>query len=527
MNDAKKADLVFDPKSSAFRYKLWLHANTPAGPRLFILWRRVIILIVILLFLAWLGTAGALWAFVKYQRGVADVSFIDIAFYPVRRAHYRASLARHHLTVAKQQLEKSDWSGGLLSLRVAHGHDPRDLEIRSLLAEVYLMFRRPELARQLLEQGVPYAKDDVDYLSRTFGVLRSQRQFDRIVSLGATLLPATPDETRSHRMVALQMAIACLELKRYDEAEAIITRWTLDRTTEGQIILADLAVARGAPELALKRLQDQLERTPQNELLSIHLTKLYFKFGRLDEARRVALMRTFFRPESPGAHIDLLNILIKSGTTDEFHREFTRYIGNFTADPKALILLAALTADQARPDLSQQVLDTARGAGHETSPFLIALMRAQCASKHYADALQTAKELEQLPTSNARALALLLALKTWAFFGLNNDAEGEATLQRYLTERQLNPLDALRLAAALGELGKDQVQGRVLTALVNLQPAPDDAIIALATYHAQRNAWAEAGALLPQLRTVAAPPDELIQTIQWHLDSEASSSTHP
>ncbi len=521
MSDAKHVDAVFDPKSGAGRYKLWVLTKTPAGESQFlILWRRVAFVFVALAIFAWLGLAGSLWAFVKYKRGVTDVRFVDIAFFPLRRDAYRETLARHHLATAKAQIEKQAWSDALLSLRVALGHAPRNLEIRRLLAELYLLFKRPELSRQVLEDGLPFAGDDAAYLRQTFGFLRSQRQHERIVTLGNQLLSSTPDLTFPHRVTALQVALACLQLKRFDDAETLITRWQLDRAPEGQALLADVAIARGLPELAIDRLKDQLARNPKSEAFAVQLTKLYLKLNRLDEARRVALMRSFAHPESPGAHIDLLNMEWQSGDHASFTREATRYLGNFSADANALLLLSILAADKAQPDLANQVLITARTAGHAPALFLFAVMQAQCAALRYADALQTSIELDKDEKIPFRSAAALPGLKAWAYFGLNNDAEGEVWLQRYLTQRQINPSDALRLATALGAMDKGKIQVRLLVALADLQPASDEAVIALANYYVQHNAWTEAGARLTQLRAVANPPDELIQTIQWHLTED-------
>lgn len=518
MSDAKKADIVFDPQTAAFRYKLWVKIATPAGTQWIILWRRVAYCLIALLIVGWLAAAGAAWGFVKYKRQVSEVSYLDVAFYPLRRTHYHETLAQHHFATAKAQLEKQAWSEALLSLRVALGHAPRDLEIRRLLAELYALFKRPELARQTLEGGLPYVGQDAAYLRQTFGYLRAQRQTERVITLGNALLPATPDNLLPHRVTAFQVALACLELKRYDEAENLVTRWQLDKANEGQILLADLAVARGFPELAINRYQALLERTPANENISIQLTKLYLKLGRRDEARRAALTRSFSHPNSPGAHLDLLNILWQSDERSEFTREFTRYLGTFSTDPKALLLLSILAADQAQPELAQQVLTTARTGGHPPGPFLFALMQAQCAAQRYSDALETATQLDLEKDLPYRVVNTLPSLKAWAYFGLNNDAEGEVWLQRFLTQRQTNPADSLRLADSLGALGKTNAQLRLLTTLADLQPPADVAVVALLQYYAQHNMWAEAGARLPQLRAVANPPTELVETIQWHLN---------
>ncbi|MBP6507272.1 MAG: tetratricopeptide repeat protein [Opitutaceae bacterium] len=517
MSELKDQAVVFDPKAPAFRYKLWVRLKTPQGQRLHFLWSRIVKVGVLGVILLWLGFAGSLWAFVKYQRGIDAVRFVDVAFYPIRRAAYRTMLAQHHLTNAKHQIEQQAWTEALLSLRVALGSAPQNLEVRSLLAELYTLFKRPNLSQQVLEDGLPYAGDNIAYLNKTFNYLRAQQQFDRIISQGDQLLPKARDGQTAHRIIAWQVAQASFALKHYDEAEALLLQWQLEQTTEGQSMLANLAVARGQPELAIDRLKGQLERNPQNEALSIQLTRLYLKLGRTDEARRAALLRSFDHPDSPGAQIDLITIDWQSGNRGDYIQETNTYLERFSADARALVMLALFAANHAQPELAQQVLTTARTAGHPLTLFQFALMQAQCSAELYAAALETAQQLDTGATPFGRTGGALVSLKAWAYFGLHNQSEGDIWLQRYLTQPALHPPDALRLAAALEKMNEPKAQERVLLAAADQLPVNDAALIALLQYYARHNAWNEAGKRLSQLLALADPPAELVQNIQWHL----------
>ena len=517
LSDKKRTDIVFDPNAAEFRRKLWVQARTPAGSRLIFIWPRIFKLLAVLMVAGWLAAAGAVWAFVNYQRGITEVRFVDIALFPVRRAEYRATLGRHYLTAGKQLLRKQNWNEALLSLRAAMAYAPASLETRLLLGEFYLMAKRPQLALQIMDGGAPYARGDAAYLQKLFRLCREQREPERTIKLAAQLLPTPPDTAAVHSLIAQEAAAAHHELRHFAEAAELIQRWRLDQTPEGQILLANISVARDQPEEAVQRLKLLLERDPRSESCALQLTRLYLKLGRLEEARRTALLRSISRPESPGGHIDLLNINWQLGRTDEFTHGVERFLADYASDPSALTLLGQIAAETAQPELARRVLDTARAKGHLSALFLFALMQAQCAAGQFGPALEAAGELDRESNFPVRADASLLALKTWAFYGTGNQPEGDAWLHRFLSHADFAVGDAIRLATALEKMGALKAATRIFTAAADKAPAAETALIALVEFHVRHNAWMEAGGRLPQLKALAQPPVALIQNVESNL----------
>lgn len=524
MPDSKRQATVFDPNSPTLRRKLWARLDTPDGPRLFIIWPRLFKLLAVLLVFGWLAGATALWAFVKFQRGITEVRFVDIAFFPLRRAEYRATLGRHHFARAQEQLQQQRWNEAILSLRVSLANAPDNLEARRLLADFYLGINKPRFALQVLEAGATHAREDTRYLRQLFNLLRVQREQERALQLAATLLPATPDASLPHRIVAWQAAMVNLDLKRYDEAEALVQRWQLDRSPEGQSLLADIAVARGQPEAAIQRLETQLQRNPQNEANSVQLTRLYLRLGQLDAARRTAVLRSLAHGHSPGAHLDLLAIEWQSGLREDFERGVQNYLALYAGDPQALQLLSTLMADNALPDQARRIVTTAATAGHPLTPSLLGLMQAECGAGHYVAALATAAEVDRQEMIPPRANTALAGLKAWACFGRGDQAQGEGWLGRYLAQDNFSVADALRLGGALEKMGRLKEAERTLTAAADKTPLVESALLELARYHVRREAWPAAGALLPRLLQLPDPPTELVQTIQWHRDNPTAGN---
>lgn len=514
MAEQKEADLVFDPRSPRFRRKLWVHVQTTDGRRLIVFWPRVGALLAVILVLAWLALGTAAWGFVRYQRGVAAVRWMDIAFYPVRKAAYRATLGRHHLTTGKAQLEQQKWMEGVMSLRAAVAYAPELTEARRIIADFYVAVKQPQQALQYLEGGLSFVRDDAAYLDRLIRLCFEVREPERVVSLAERWLPAQVDEAPVHRQVALQAAEALRQLRHWEESEALLKRWRLDESAEGQMILADRDLLHGQVEPALQRLEAALAADPAHEALALQLTRLYRQHGRLLDARRITLVRSLARPESPGARIDLLVLDRELGRSEEFMQGVDTYLRTYAADSAALQLLARTAADQADPDLAARILAQAREAGHPPDVFLFGLVQAQCGSGGYAEALATMAEIDRGPPLTGRGVATLLAFKCWAHYGTGNVAEGDAWLHRFVSEREFPIGDAMGLAAALERMQAAAAAVRVLAAAAARPEAGELPLLNLAALHVRHHQWPEAKQLLPRLKALPDPPAELIGTIE-------------
>jgi hypothetical protein len=515
--DEKIADLVYDPDAPAFRRKLWVRISTPAGPRLIIIWPRLLMVLAVLLVAGWLALAGAVWGFVKYQRGIAEVRFVDLAFYPLRQTQYRAALGSHYLAAAKQAIDARKWDEAMKGLRASLAYDPELQETRLILAEFHQRIGQPERALQILDEGAVFARNDSAYLRRLVRLAEAQRDFACIIRLGQAVLPGQPDDEPAHRYVAHRSAAALIELRRFTEAEDLVMRWKLDGQAEGQLLLANISVARDRPDDAVQRLELAQEKLPRDESISIQLTRLYLQLGRLTEARRTAFLRSLAHPASAGARIDLLNLDWQLGRREDFAQGADRFLASHAADATALSLLAQVAADAAQPELTARILAAARAANLPPAIFLCTLMQAQCAAGQFEPALATAVELEPEAGSASRIATTVLALKCWAFYGLKNDAEGDAWLHRFLSQRDFTAENAQRLGIALEALGATKAAGRLFTAAADHPAATAGSLTAAVEFHVRHQAWVEAGTLLTRLKALPRPPRGLIEQVESNL----------
>lgn len=516
VNDSKREQATIDPANLAWKRRLWMRVRTDDGLRLLINWRKIITLLVLLALAGWLAGAGALWAFVKYKRGVATVRFVDIAFLPLRLQEYRQTLSRHYFGLAEQQLAEGAWSKAIFNLRQAVGKDPHNHAARRLLADMFARMQRPDLALRTLEEGLADGKSSPEYLQLLFGILAEQGNSDRIITLGMQMLPAQPDGSPGHQEIARMMINARLERKAYAEARQLANAWFPANSPEQGILLARIEQAAGYPDLAAVQLEALHQANPGNESLSLNLIQLYQKSGRLQDARRVATMRLLHRPDSPGAACDLISLLLETGEPAAAQRELEAYFAKFAGDERALMLIANAAMRLQLPALARQVRQQAPRDefGRPAVTFLLAEMAAECRAGNFAAALALGSEFAKYEPLNPTVHGGLLQLRAWAAHAAGRQAEGESWLGQFLT---LNypawQRDAFSLAANLQTVSAQDAARRIYLTLLERNPDDRFALLALVEHDLKQEAWTELSRRVPQLLTLDPLPTGLLQTL--------------
>lgn len=514
--DSRKRSIAFNPRDRAWSGKLWVRLNTSDDPKIFFIWSRVGWAAAILIVAGWLGLAGAAWAFVKYQRGVSDADFIDLAFYPLRHEHYRATLGRHAYAQAQAALERGDAGQALMELRSALGKLPHHLEVRHDLAALYQQFGRPDAAIEVIETGLAQADDDLDYANFYLQLLEANQRDRAIATFGAETLPETPDGAPFHREVARQTARAMARLGEYQAARALIDHWDLHRTTPGQIDLAVMEIAEGKRLAAIDRLEQLLGAHPETEFAALLLVQAYRAEGRLDAARRIAIRRVLLKPDSPGARADLIGLLSETGEHAASARERDDYLERFQDDERALQLLLQTASQVKDPELARRTLAAAPTDPEGRQPPLLTLacMQAECEAGAYAAALQTGDRLQGHPNLSTGAQARLGMLRAWASFSLNRTTAAQTWLNQLFTfQGPAFEANAVLLAPNLAAMGLREETRRLRLALVERAPENAGYLIQLVTDDLEQQSWEHVRSRLPALLALETKPAALLRRL--------------
>lgn len=507
---------AFDPRNPNWRGRFWVKLRTPNGKQVFVNWPRVIKLAVVLAIMGWLGLAGAVWGYVKYRRGVASVSFVDIAFLPLRYSHYRESLSRHYLALGQKQQAAGQWSQAVFSLRQAVAKDPSNPDARLALARLFDTVQRTDLGIKTLEVGLPQGRGQADYIRTLFALLQKQDDSARIIALGREILPRQSPLPPAYREIAEVVIAAEIERHQIPEARTLVKTWFTTDSLHGSLLMARLDEASGYPDLAAMQLEALLSQYPKNERLCLQLIQLYQHTGHLNEARRVATIRSLQHPDSPGAACDLISLLYETGATEAAQRELAGFFEKFSDDERALMLIANAALRLKMPALARQVRQHAPHdeSGHVPLPFLLVEMAANCRAHDYAGALKLAGEVDQYGSLPPQAQGAVNQLRCWASYGLGENGQGEFWLNQFLSLGYPNySRDALALVSRLREVPATAPARRILQALLDRNADDRPALLALVQLDLEQQSWSEVSRRVPLLLSLDPAPTKLLQTI--------------
>ncbi len=520
MSDLSKDELFpFDPAAPAYRGKLWVRIVRPDSVSRHFFWRRIACALSVLALALWLGSAAAVWSFVKFQRGYADARYLDLAFYPLRAAHYRAGLGQHYLALGRTEIQNKNYLAGYRLLLAGLARVPDDVAARRLVAYTQVRLGRADLALKTLLDGASHAANNLDYLKLLFGLLHELHEDDRALALAQQLLPSVPDSSLTHQFVALQAATAHFERGRYDTAEHLLGSWRLTDSLDGEILLARCDWERGYPDFALARLERELARFPASDELYVHLVRFYRELGRFGDARRAALLRQFHDPTSPGPRIDLLHAYHSGADRALADRELAAYLTAFQTDRTALLLLAWFAADTAQPALAARIHDLAVTQNFPLNAFNLARIQTALAAEDYRAALAfTDSALLEENEDNSTFLSTVNGLRAVAYFGLKDTARAQLTLTAFLDQTRLRAADALVLAKQLRLLNANSSARDVLARACVTDPLNQGALAELIRLDAESGNRTALATNLPKLFQLRKPSRPVLEETLLHLD---------
>ena len=525
MIDHSKDDLQsFNPRDPAYRFKLWVRVVTPDTIWVHVFWRRIAGTIVLLAVTGWLAAAAGVWSFVRFQRGYTDVRYLDLAFYPWRRADYRTGLGEHYLRTGREALEKKNYREGYALLQAGLTRLPHDVAGRRLLASTQVRFGRADLALATLADGATLAHVDLDYLKLLFALLLETHEDDRLIALAKKLLPPQPDTVLAHQFIALQAATAHFERGRYDEAERLVAEWGLGNSLEGSILLAKCDWENGYPDLAMLRLESEIARFPKRDELYLHLVRYHRELGHAAEARRYALLRQFNDPASPGPRIDLLHTYHATDDKAAAQRELAAYLADFSADPQALVLLAWFAVDTIQPELAARLASLAHERSFPLNAFNLARVQSLLGAQKYQAALDLAvTAMREENEDNNQLASTLNGLRCLALYGLKEFARAELMLNSFLGQSNLRAGDALLLAKQLRLLGATASARAVLDRATVLDPLNQAALGELVRIDAEAGNRVKLAENLPKFLRLRKPSRAVLEETLLRLDQPADA----
>lgn len=468
--------------------------------------------------LTWIGLGTALFGYLRWHKEVANLNWFDAAW-PGRWPVLSVKLGEHYLQTAAASLEKREIDRALQYYRAGLARAPLNPEPRLQLAQLYLLFRRPDLAQKLLLDRLDELASDENYLRRTLQFL-IEFQFDR--ELAAVCERHLANPSAPHRqLVSFYAATLAYYRGDFDRAESLLLAEKMDRTPEGALLMARLDAARDYAQLALLRLGQMVnEDTATNEAYA-EIARIQRQLGETHKLEATATLHLASDPLSPAPRITLLHLHHERGDQAALEREIGDYMTFFGDNAAALFGLADFAAHTGRPALARRIEDIARARGWSLQAASLMTAEAHIAAGDFAAGLDIVRTLSKDNPGWVEQLGPVFdSLQAIALFSLNRSDEARLQLEHLLSRPNLRTENLQAVASRLIALGHQSHARSVLERVVALDPRNQSALTLLVRIQAEHGRFDNFAAHVRRLLQMRKPSRDTLELAHRHFGSD-------
>ncbi len=499
--------------------------HTRKGTRVHVAWRQALITLVVLTLVAWLGAACSAYLFVKYSRGFSEVKFTHMLLMPWKLDEYREARGEFLIGQGNIELKDQKYREAFYSLRVGVALSPKNREGRMLLAQFYVAWQRPDLARRILLDGLEYNQGDIEYLKALFAYLLQQQSDFELVTITTGLLATagpTPQIDERIRLIASARATALFFRGNYDEAEDTLTRFRLVEAPDGKLLLLQIEWERGEQSMVLEQMEALTTKFPTYEQIYTQYATYLREAGREDDLRRLCVLRQIRFPDRPRPRIDLLYLLDKTkGDEERMQADIESIFENYPKNAELLLALADFAANSGRPALAFRIYNHCKANNLSWEGSALMTVEAHIVAKDYQAAIIAARQmLKDNPEWGKRFYSVFNGLQAIANFGMDDVSSAQIFLNNFLNQSGVRADNLVAVSNRLMGVGAKTEARQVLDQAVRSDPLNQSAIVGLIKLDIEIGNGDELAVNVRTLLAMRKPPRKLLGSAYKSLGSD-------
>lgn len=454
--------------------------RTDTGWQVQVYWWRLMASVTLLLCALWVTGATGAYLFVKYQRGFDEVHYTDMLFLPARWETYQQSRGDFLIRNAQFEVAHGKFREAYLDLSIGVSKSPGNAQGLLLLAKFLTAWHRPDRAEKILLDGLPYRRNDFEYIKEMFTFLIEQQRDTVVIAVAKDLLGKDRAITQLNQLIALSYTTAAYFRGNYDQAEDLMRKFQLDHTREGQLLTVRIEWERGYHDEALARLRELQKELPKDDDVYAQIITYLRECGRESDARRESLFRQLSYPEDPKPRIDLLYAYTKDGDEAAVKSGVESILHDFAKDEHTLFALADFAANNGQPDLARRIYDQCKANNLNWEGPALMMVEAEVVAKRYQEALILVKQLmEENPAWAKRYYAVFNGLQAIASYGKGSPEDGMLFLSNFMGQPSLRADNLIAVSNRLVGVGARIEAQQALAKALKTDPLNQAALTSL------------------------------------------------
>lgn len=503
--------------------------------RLLFNWRRIFILLAVLVVLAYSALTALLYGWFSYRQNLEDVKISQAIVYPFSaetRIALRKEVGDKIIADAKAEFqEKKDFGSYFQKIRAGLIYSPNNPDGRIDFASLLFFQKRTREAFEFLRDGLPYALNHKTYVQFFVRQGLELAQDDVIISAAETLLPQfdaeaqttpKPNSLADNRLIlVIGAAQAHLLRGRFDKAKEILAENHVENTLSGRVLLAQIDWESGKREEALATLRDALKAAPGNEQVSL-LYALYLKDSGDVSAARDVLVRLALLKNDPTIRVKIIT-LFPGEENSAYRRRLERdFFKRYENDSAALLVFAQYATDSKNFDLVKTIYEHAqKNALVDLPKFELLYLESLVLDGKPAEALKILDDLTVEKYAWVKNYqGVLDCLRALAYYSNNQANLGKINLDRVVKNQSVPAARLIVLARRLDAFGLEEEARNVYENAYLLENGNQTVLLELVNYALRHENVAVLLRYLPPLLETRRPPRAVLEQVQNFLGSD-------
>lgn len=498
--------------------KVWRRdRNTSA---ILISWRMAACYLVAVMLAAWAVTVLGVFAYVKYRIGFSEVKISQIAGLPFTIDAYRKEKGKFWTKAGMLAAEGNLWGDAVVMLKQGLPRDPENMDARLLLARIYLMAGRQDMAAEVLVEGLAFQSDKDEYLRTVLSLLFSQQADDAIVELTNRLLENAKISGASMQTASGARLYALFNRDRFEEVDKIFESGGVGGV-ERYFIESRISWELGNRETALSMLRGL--RPAETLEAEVYRTYSYYlkELGRNDERRRIAISRLINFPIEPDPYLDLISISWEEKNTVALDSAVSEYLKIFGSNPEALVRLARLAGINGLPDVAWSAVDLFPKGSLRARDAIVFALEAELMAKNYSQAnIRSASVLAAYTDLPSWQRYVIQGLQGVASLGLGKTTDGQGILMRILDGGHLPPAAFASMAKHIRRVGDLSLATKFYRRALSIDASQGGALVDLLEIELEAGTLEQSLDLVEKLPDVRKPSPVFMRRLIDQLESD-------
>lgn len=490
--------------------------------RLRLRWSRLAVAFLVLATTGWLAKSAAFYYFFKEYRNFDQVSFVDMLAFPFNRGAVRVAQGNYQIEQAMEAIDRQEVRRAMSLLQNGVLRAPANLEGRKLLIMLYSNWR-PELALQLLENGLQYGRNDPDYIRSYTSVLLRNKEDQALMALSDDLLGDDSLDSSIHHIAAVTRMQSAIFRGDFNEVERIYRDRELYRTMDGILLATDVMTRLDHKERSIQLLEAIIRQFPDENLDSV-FRRLIIAYREADlprQAREKAIEYVIRNPLRWEPRVLLIETLDEGGFEERFTREVDSIMREYRNEEAAMAALGQFAAIKGKVRVANRLYELALENNFNLGIFSLLLIESHVKAGRYDEAIGFCNELiRENPAWMSQLESVFNGIRALAYYGSGNSELGNLYLRDFRSSRRASSAQFVQAADAFEKIDLPQP---ALTLLEEAARRDPDSEQTLSRYIALKMSLGDSYQLtqmLDNLIDMRRPSYKMIQSIYDNLNSD-------